>query len=85
VCRLYVCVIPLHTRFVCEMQKVQKVGATGSANGSAATGRDRESVELYLPERTSGPLPFEMSTDDDGGTCCNSRQNGIVQPLLTGT
>ncbi|XP_072754011.1 nicotinate phosphoribosyltransferase isoform X4 [Anoplolepis gracilipes] len=24
-----------------------------------------------------------MSTDDDGGTCCNSRQNGIVQPLLT--
>ncbi|XP_020277585.1 nicotinate phosphoribosyltransferase isoform X2 [Pseudomyrmex gracilis] len=24
-----------------------------------------------------------MSTDEDGRTCCNSRQNGVVQPLLT--
>lgn len=69
------------------MQKVQKVGAIEGASGSAGSGRDQESGELYLPERAhaSCPPPFEMSTDDDGRTCCNSRQNGIVQPLLTGT
>ncbi|XP_018362799.1 PREDICTED: nicotinate phosphoribosyltransferase isoform X2 [Trachymyrmex cornetzi] len=71
------------------MQKVQKVCATASVSGSAGaaptTGRDRESGESYLTDRAhaSGPPIFEMSTDDDGGTCCNSRQNGIVQPLLT--
>lgn len=67
------------------MQKVS-VKASGSA-GAAPTGRDRESGESYLtdPAHASGPPIFEMSTDDDGGTCCNSRQNGIVQPLLTGT
>ncbi|XP_077264487.1 nicotinate phosphoribosyltransferase isoform X5 [Temnothorax americanus] len=82
-----------------EMQKVQKVGATGSAScasGSAgppgtpgsereSRARDRkESAELYLGERMHADSPpFEMSTDDDGWTCCNSRQNGVVQPLLT--
>ncbi|KAG5320478.1 PNCB phosphoribosyltransferase, partial [Pseudoatta argentina] len=70
------------------MQKVQKVSAIASVSGSAGaaptTGRDRES-ESYLTDRThaSGPPIFKMSTDDDDGTCCNSRQNGIVQPLLT--
>lgn len=75
-----------YTRFVSEMQKVQKVSAAGNAGGSAGPGRERESGEQYLPERSraSGP-PLEMSTDDDGRLCCNSRQNGIVQPLLTGT
>ncbi|EGI71078.1 Nicotinate phosphoribosyltransferase [Acromyrmex echinatior] len=69
------------------MQKVQKVSATASVSGSAGaaptTERDRES-ESYLTDRmhASGPPIFEMSDDDDG-TCCNSRQNGIVQPLLT--
>ncbi|XP_071632186.1 nicotinate phosphoribosyltransferase isoform X4 [Temnothorax longispinosus] len=76
-----------------EMQKVQKVGATGSAScasGSAGPGSEREcrdrreSAELYLGERMhANSPPFEMSTDDDGWTCCNSRQNGVVQPLLT--
>lgn len=69
------------------MQKVQKVSATGSVSGAGVTRSDRESSgEQYLPERAhaSGPH-FEMSMDDDGGTCCNSWQNGIVQPLLTGT
>ncbi|XP_011862653.1 PREDICTED: nicotinate phosphoribosyltransferase isoform X4 [Vollenhovia emeryi] len=67
-----------------EMQKVQKSGATAGTDGAA--GVDRQSGELYLPERAHasvGPPPFEMSTDDDGRTCCNSRQNGVVQPLLT--
>jgi len=73
------------------MQKVQKVSATASVSGSAGatptTGRDRESGESYLTDRAhaSGLPIFKMSTDDDDGTCCNSRQNGIVQPLLTGT
>ncbi|XP_018354017.1 PREDICTED: nicotinate phosphoribosyltransferase-like isoform X2 [Trachymyrmex septentrionalis] len=71
------------------MQKVQKVSATASVSGSAGavptTGRDRESGESYFTDRAhaSGPPIFEMSTEDDDGTCCNSRQNGIVQPLLT--
>ncbi|XP_011176040.1 nicotinate phosphoribosyltransferase isoform X3 [Solenopsis invicta] len=72
-------------RIPCKMQKVQKVSATGSVSGAGVTGSDRESSgEQYLPERAhaSGPH-FEMSMDDDGGTCCNSWQNGIVQPLLT--
>ncbi|XP_011862652.1 PREDICTED: nicotinate phosphoribosyltransferase isoform X3 [Vollenhovia emeryi] len=67
-----------------KMQKVQKSGATAGTDGAA--GVDRQSGELYLPERAHasvGPPPFEMSTDDDGRTCCNSRQNGVVQPLLT--
>ncbi|XP_018053396.1 PREDICTED: nicotinate phosphoribosyltransferase isoform X2 [Atta colombica] len=78
-----------YIRFISEMQKVQKVSATASVSGSAGaaptTGRDRESGESYLTDRAhaSGPPIFEMSTDDDDGTCCNSRQNGIVQPLLT--
>ncbi|XP_011862651.1 PREDICTED: nicotinate phosphoribosyltransferase isoform X2 [Vollenhovia emeryi] len=66
------------------LDKVQKSGATAGTDGAA--GVDRQSGELYLPERAHasvGPPPFEMSTDDDGRTCCNSRQNGVVQPLLT--
>ncbi|KAL0108623.1 hypothetical protein PUN28_015232 [Cardiocondyla obscurior] len=67
-----------------EMQKVQKVSvSTATASGSAAVA-EKESAEVYSGQwaHASDP-PFEMSTDDDGGTCCNSRQNGIVQPLLT--
>ncbi|XP_012527384.1 nicotinate phosphoribosyltransferase isoform X4 [Monomorium pharaonis] len=68
------------------MRKVQKVSAAGSASGAAAAAAsDPESSEQYLPKRTHARSPiFEMSTDDESGmTCCNSRQNGIVQPLLT--
>ncbi|XP_032689342.1 nicotinate phosphoribosyltransferase isoform X4 [Odontomachus brunneus] len=42
---------------------------------------DRDSVVGEITrERTRAAR--KMSTDD-GGTCCNSRQNGVVQPLLT--
>ncbi|KAL0108625.1 hypothetical protein PUN28_015232 [Cardiocondyla obscurior] len=75
---------PIHSTVHLQMQKVQKVSvSTATASGSAAVA-EKESAEVYSGQwaHASDP-PFEMSTDDDGGTCCNSRQNGIVQPLLT--
>jgi len=47
--------------------------------------RVRERASCSFSERTSARVAARsVSMDDDGRICCNSRQNGIVQPLLTG-